>query len=63
MKIGHNLVLLFLFLKISAGYTQTYTPSPQNKEARQKFQDMKYGLFVHWGASSVLGHGEWVMNN
>jgi alpha-L-fucosidase len=20
-------------------------------------------MFIHWGASSVLGHGEWVMNN
>ena len=24
---------------------------------------MKFGMFIHWGASSVLGSGEWVMNN
>ena len=24
---------------------------------------MKFGMFIHWGASSVLGNGEWVMNN
>ena len=42
---------------------QAYTPSPENLQARAAFQDMKFGLFVHWGASSVLGHGEWVMNN
>jgi alpha-L-fucosidase len=30
---------------------------------RRNFQDMKFGLFIHWGASSVLGAGEWVMNN
>ncbi len=24
---------------------------------------MKFGMFIHWGASSVLGAGEWVMNN
>jgi alpha-L-fucosidase len=40
-----------------------YTPSPGNLEARKEFQDMKFGMFIHWGASSVLGAGEWVMNN
>ena len=44
-------------------YSQPYSPSVQNLEARKMFQDMKYGLFIHWGASSVLGQGEWVMNN
>lgn len=42
---------------------QTYTPTPANLSARQQFQDMKFGMFIHWGASSVLGSGEWVMNN
>lgn len=43
--------------------SQTYTPAPENLAARQQFQDMKFGMFIHWGASSVLGSGEWVMNN
>jgi alpha-L-fucosidase len=42
---------------------QTYTPSAENLVARKEFQDMKLGMFIHWGASSVLGDGEWVMNN
>jgi alpha-L-fucosidase len=42
---------------------QSYTPTAENLAARQNFQDMKFGMFIHWGASSVLGHGEWVMNN
>ena len=42
---------------------QTYTPTSENLAARQSFQDMKFGMFIHWGASSVLGSGEWVMNN
>lgn len=37
-------------------------PTPQNLEARRWFQDAKFGLFVHWGVYSVLGDGEWVMN-
>lgn len=42
---------------------QTYTPTAENLSARKEFQDNKFGMFIHWGASSVLGHGEWVMNN
>jgi alpha-L-fucosidase len=41
----------------------TYQPSPANLEARRWFQDAKFGLFIHWGVYSVLGDGEWVMNN
>ncbi|HET6723322.1 MAG TPA: alpha-L-fucosidase, partial [Chitinophagaceae bacterium] len=41
----------------------TYTPTPENLTARKEFQDIKFGMFIHWGASSVLGAGEWVMNN
>lgn len=38
-----------------------YTPSPENIVERNKFQNMKFGLFIHWGIYSVLGDGEWVM--
>lgn len=40
-----------------------YQPSASNLKAREWFQDAKFGLFVHWGVYSVLGKGEWVMNN
>ena len=36
---------------------------PANLKARDWFQDAKFGLFIHWGVYSVLGDGEWVMNN
>jgi len=32
-------------------------------EARIWFEDAKLGLFVHWGVYSLLGKGEWVMEN
>ncbi len=31
--------------------------------ARKWFDSARFGMFIHWGASSVLGDGEWVMNN
>jgi alpha-L-fucosidase len=42
---------------------EVYEPSAENLAARTWFQDAKFGLFVHWGVYSVLGDGEWVMNN
>lgn len=38
-----------------------YTPTEGNLEARKEFQDMKFGMFIHWGIYSVLADGEWVM--
>jgi alpha-L-fucosidase len=40
----------------------TYTPSDVNKQNREWFQSARFGLFIHWGVYSVLGDGEWVMN-
>jgi len=40
-----------------------YQPSPENLQARHEFQDMKFGMFIHWGVYSVLGDGEWVFHN
>jgi alpha-L-fucosidase len=41
----------------------SYTPSPENLQSRKTFHEDKFGLFIHWGLSSVLGNGEWVMQN
>jgi alpha-L-fucosidase len=57
--------LLFLSLLYSAVVSAqtSYTPATENLTNRETFEDNKYGMFIHWGLSSVLGHGEWVMNN
>jgi len=65
---------LFVCLIITAAFSSAvapgssnaqsqYQPTSENLEARKWFQDAKFGLFVHWGVYSVLGDGEWVMNN
>ncbi len=38
-----------------------YTPTQGNLDARKEFQDMKFGMFIHWGVYSILADGEWVM--
>lgn len=39
----------------------SYQPTQQNLQSREWFQDSKFGLFIHWGAYSVLGKDEWVL--
>ena len=31
--------------------------------ARSAFEDDRFGLFIHWGVYSLVGKGEWVMEN
>ena len=57
------LFFLVLFIGLIRVQSQPYIPSAENQQQRTAFQDMKFGMFIHWGASSVLGNGEWVMNN
>ena len=52
-----------LFFSISAFSQANYSPSPENLQARKWFDSARFGMFIHWGAFSVLGDGEWVMNN
>lgn len=58
------LILSILFwLTLSPSMAQEkYQPTPENMKTREWFQDAKFGLFIHWGVYSVLGDGEWVMN-
>lgn len=55
--------LVFLILISFKMIGQSYQPTPQNLVARKKFQDNRFGMFVHWWVSSTLGAGEWVMQN
>ena len=57
-------ILYFIFLiSFNAIAQEKYIPSQENLEARKWFEEARFGLFIHWGVYSVLGDGEWVMNN
>ena len=55
------LVCLIALSGIAALGQNEYQPSKENLEARQWYQDAKFGMFVHWGIYSELATGEWVM--
>ncbi len=50
------------FILVSKGQSP-YQPSPENLAARRWFDSARFGMFIHWGAFSVPGSGEWVMND
>lgn len=58
-------IILAFFLLCTFHWTQaqTYTPTTDNLAARQWFRDAHFGMFIHWGLFSLLGNGEWVLNN
>ena len=59
-----KLIIIIICFTINLSNAQKdYFPSKENLEARKWFEEAKFGLFIHWGVYSVLGDGEWVMNN
>ncbi len=58
----------YFFVQVSVYGQDTYVPTDNNLEAREWFQDAKFGLFVHWGVYSVMAGGgdsgiaEWIMH-
>jgi alpha-L-fucosidase len=56
--------LIRVALPSSDAVSQTPDSIPKSRlEARQWFQNARFGMFVHWGVYSQLGQGEWVMQN
>ena len=42
---------------------KAYVPARENLEAREAFEDMRFGIFIHWGIYSMYAQGEWYMND
>ncbi|MBQ6287519.1 MAG: alpha-L-fucosidase [Bacteroidales bacterium] len=60
MKKTLSLISAAIICCTSVFAQKTYTPTPENIKAREDFQDKKFGIFLHWGISSMLADGEWV---
>ena len=46
---------------VSAVAQAGYRPAPENIEARARFSDNRFGIFLHWGLYAMHGQGEWGM--
>lgn len=62
-KLSISLIVILTSVGLLTAQESKYTPTPENMKSREWFQDARFGLFIHWGVYSVLGDGEWVMNN
>ena len=56
-------MLALLLTAITPLPAQDYVPTAANMAAREKFQDAKLGIFIHWGVYSMLSDGEWVQHS
>lgn len=43
--------------------TEKYVPAAENLEARKRFAEKRFGVFIHWGLYAMFGQGEWYMTN
>lgn len=63
MKKSFTSLAAALLIGTCTAFSQTYHPSTENIQARKRFQDMKFGIFIHWGIYSMLADGEWVQHS
>ena len=60
-----RIILSAFILMLAAApraYSQAENQPPKETPQQIWFQNAKFGMFIHWGVYSVLGDGEWVMN-
>lgn len=65
MKIIPSLMLSLALLLPQNIKAQTahYVPSPVQQQARERFENSRFGIFIHWGIYSLFGQGEWYMQD
>ncbi|MCQ2114780.1 MAG: alpha-L-fucosidase [Bacteroidales bacterium] len=55
--------LMLALCAIAAAAQPGYQPSDEILKARSDFEAERFGIFIHWGVYSMIGQGEWVMQN
>lgn len=56
------LLTALLLLCLPARSQEDYVPSQDNLDSRERFEDMRFGIFLHWGIYSMFAQGEWYLN-
>ena len=50
-----HVAVAFAAFSLGAGYV----PEQWNLDARQKFAEQRFGIFIHWGLYANYAQGEW----
>ena len=45
---------LALAAAVSASAQEGYVPSQENIKAREAFEDMRFGVFIHWESTACM---------
>lgn len=57
-------LVLFAATAVSVFVTRAaYQPEQWNLDARKKFADQRFGIFIHWGLYANYAQGEWYLHN
>ena len=57
------IALLLCATAWSAAWADGYVPAKENLDARAVFEEMRFGIFIHWGIYSMFAQGEWYLNS
>jgi alpha-L-fucosidase len=60
-RLGLPWICATVLLIVPARPLRSAEPATPSAEARRWLDDARFGLFVHWGVSSLVGKGEWLM--
>lgn len=60
LKVG---AVASLLLASAPAMAQEYVPTSENLQARQQFEEDRFGIFIHWGIYSMFAQGEWYLQN
>jgi len=59
----HKTVLLTLAAALTLPLVADYKPEQWNLDARRKFAEQRFGIFIHWGLYANYAQGEWYQQN
>ena len=58
-----TVIILASAVCVNLAFSNEYQPEPWNLEARQKFAEQRFGIFIHWGLYANYAQGEWYQQN
>ena len=62
MKMKSGIIAAFAALSVAANAAE-YKPEKWNLEAREKFAEQRYGVFIVWGIYANYAQGEWYLHS
>ena len=57
------LLLIVALSSVTTSLRAAYEPTQENLQHRRDFEEMRFGIFLHWGIYSMFAQGEWYLNS